>query len=155
MLVRVREAYGDHFPPHVTIFDSGPGLYDFHRCLNGATSGLPRWLWVATWPGSALIVILYATLYAGRRDAFRYWFEKHNEVVGEARRAYIYGENDEMIASSHVERHAREAQKNGYVVQMEKFAGSGHVLHMRQDEKRYWTIVNEVWEGSKAASPKL
>ncbi|KAI9151237.1 Transmembrane protein 53 [Paramyrothecium foliicola] len=155
MLARVREAYGTAFPPHVTIFDSGPGLYNFTRCLNGATAGLPWWLWVATWPGSALITVLYASLYAGRRDAFRYWFEIHNEVGGEVRRAYIYSEADDMIAISHVERHAREAEEKGYNVRLEKFNGSAHVSHMRLDENRYWITVKETWQRPRTASSRL
>jgi hypothetical protein len=155
MLARVREAYGRPFPPHVTIFDSSPGLYSFRRCLNGATSGLPRWLWVAVWPGSALITVSYAAYYAGRRDGFRYWFEMHNKVDGEVRRAYLYSGADEMIASSHVERHAQEAKSKGYDVRLEKFTGSRHVSHMRIDTTRYWTIVKDTWQGAQPVSSKL
>ncbi|CCG84209.1 protein of unknown function [Taphrina deformans PYCC 5710] len=62
------------------------------------------------------------------------------------RRTYIYSKEDALIEWRDVENHARAAQESGNnKVIKELFHGSAHVMHLRQDEKRYWQIVQDAW----------
>ncbi|CRG86738.1 hypothetical protein PISL3812_03749 [Talaromyces islandicus] len=54
---------------------------------------------------------------------------------------YIYSESDDLVPSKDVEEHAAHAVAKGREVELEKFDGSPHVGHMRQDPERYWAIV--------------
>ncbi|KAE8386048.1 DUF829-domain-containing protein [Aspergillus alliaceus] len=66
-------------------------------------------------------------------------------------RLYIYSDSDPLIGDKDIESHAREAKAKGYgKVELEKFNGSGHVAHMRQDPKRYWAVISRFWENSCA-----
>jgi hypothetical protein len=62
-------------------------------------------------------------------------------------RLYIYSDSDPLIGERDVESHAREAEVKGYRrIELEKFSGSGHVAHMRQDPKRYWSLISRFWD---------
>ncbi|KAF7596963.1 hypothetical protein BBP40_011329 [Aspergillus hancockii] len=62
-------------------------------------------------------------------------------------RLYIYSDSDPLIGERDVESHAREAEAKGYRrIELDKFSGSGHVAHMRQDPKRYWSLVSSFWD---------
>lgn len=54
---------------------------------------------------------------------------------------YIYSESDDLVPWKDVEEHAARAVAKGRKVDLEKFRGSPHVGHMKQDPDRYWAIV--------------
>ncbi|KAE8139223.1 DUF829-domain-containing protein [Aspergillus pseudotamarii] len=64
-------------------------------------------------------------------------------------RLYIYSDSDPLIGDKDVESHGREAKAKGYRdIVLEKFQGSGHVAHMRQDPKKYWAAIARFWDKS-------
>ncbi|TVY44713.1 hypothetical protein LOCC1_G003082 [Lachnellula occidentalis] len=61
-------------------------------------------------------------------------------------RLYIYSVADDMVAWQDVEEHAKDAEKLGYTVYMEKYQDSGHAAHMMVDRERYWGAVDRLWQ---------
>ncbi|KAG8963108.1 hypothetical protein FRC03_003384 [Tulasnella sp. 419] len=64
-------------------------------------------------------------------------------------RAYIYSNNDALIAVPVVEAHAQVARNKGIPVRLEKYERTTHVGHMRANSVRYWDIVRDTWEDGK------
>ncbi|KZV73787.1 hypothetical protein PENSPDRAFT_662824 [Peniophora sp. CONT] len=67
----------------------------------------------------------------------------------QSRRLYIYSVKDHIIRYEDVERHIKEAERIGLVVDAEKYEHSQHIGHMRCDEKRYWDAVDSSWARAK------
>jgi hypothetical protein len=63
-----------------------------------------------------------------------------------ASRVYIYSKEDRIVHWKGIENSAKEADKHGYTVRLERFQGSQHVMHARQDPARYWSIVEGLWD---------
>ncbi|CAH0056998.1 unnamed protein product [Clonostachys solani] len=147
MLSKLRDAYGANFPAHVTIFDSCPGIKNFTTDMNAVTSGMSPLVKVVAYPFFSLLIVLYSICFIGREDSFAYYFRVHNEVTSEARRAYIYSDTDQIVNFHAVVKHATAAEEKGFHVRLEKFHGTKHVMHVRDDEERYWKIIRETWEG--------
>ena len=69
-------------------------------------------------------------------------------MQGETKRCYLYSEIDPTVGWHDVEAHTQDAAEKGFVVQSEKFEGSGHCAHIRVGGgRRYWAIVNSLWQG--------
>lgn len=144
---------GHVFPLHTAIYDSCPGLYSYWSAYNASIAGVPKgiWRWIMAPVIHALNIYLWIMTTLLRRPYHLLingnW---HNdpEKTRQTNRAYIYGKGDEMVEYEHIELHARQAAKNGYVVRKKLFEGSTHVAHVRADEKRYWKIVTDTWERS-------
>ena len=66
---------------------------------------------------------------------------------GALKRLYIYSAADKLIPAEDVEAHGREAIGiiGQHRVQMEDFVSSRHVGHVMLDEKRYWSLVEQLW----------
>ncbi|OAG05359.1 uncharacterized protein CC84DRAFT_1163917 [Paraphaeosphaeria sporulosa] len=133
-------------PPHVTIFDSCPGLFRIPRAVAFVSVGLPffqqliiapfLYAFAAFWTASMTLGLLPNSLAS--------WYKSHNEHLGntaEVRRVYIYSAADALTDHKDVETHAAEAKTKGFSVTLEKYEGSAHVAHLRKDEPRYWDIV--------------
>ncbi|KAH7310528.1 hypothetical protein B0I35DRAFT_75527 [Stachybotrys elegans] len=144
-----------HLPPHVTIFDSCPGVYTIRSTVAFVSVGLPRFVQLLAAPflyasatvWSALIVVGLLP------DGLREWGEAHNNIAlngSELRRAYISSPRDAIVGYQDVEAHAADAMAKGFSVVMEKYEDSGHVAHMRQDQDRYWNIVRMIMDGSNS-----
>lgn len=56
-------------------------------------------------------------------------------------RVYIYCKEDQLVPWEWVEANAESAEKKGWEVKKELFAGSKHVAHAMTDKERYWQIV--------------
>jgi hypothetical protein len=56
-------------------------------------------------------------------------------------RVYIYSKEDQLVPWQWVEANAESAEKKGWEVKKELFAGSKHVAHTVADKERYWQIV--------------
>lgn len=166
MLRLLREAYArsaqqgetSSFPPHVTVFDSAPGKLSWSRSVLAFSMGLARANFLVRLVGKLLIhgfVALYWLLHVpwGRPGSLGRTWAAHNDRDGngaEVRRTYVYSGSDELIDERDVEEHAAVARGRGYEVRLERFEGTAHVAHVRGDEERYWRVIKETWEGSKA-----
>jgi hypothetical protein len=139
-------------PPHVTIFDSCPGLFRIPRAVAFVNVGLPflqqliaaplLYAFAAFWTVSMALGLL--------PNSLRDWYKSHNndaENRTEVRRVYIYSPADALIDFKDVETHAAEAKTKGFSVALEKYERSAHVAHLRKDESRYWEIVRRTMEG--------
>jgi hypothetical protein len=71
----------------------------------------------------------------------------HEENTAERRRTYIYSAEDTLTDWRDVEAHAKEAERKGFEVGLERYKGSKHVAHAREDERRYWGIFKRTVEG--------
>lgn len=138
-------------PLHCTVFDSTPGEFTYRGSVAAYGATLPPgWRRAVALPLVHLLVIVYWVWNAvSGRDVLRYWGGRHNDraLVREARRSYVYSEEDMLIPWRAVERHAAEARQRGFEPRLEKFTGSSHVAHMVRDPERYWRVVRETWEG--------
>ncbi|RYP20592.1 hypothetical protein DL767_009417 [Monosporascus sp. MG133] len=140
-------------PPHVTVFDSCPGVYSIPRAVAFVSVGLSSfqqliaapilYAWAAVWSASMALGLL--------PDSLRDWGNAHNDTgnMAEVRRVYIYSPSDALTDYKAVEAHAAEAKTKGFSVALEKYEGSAHVAHLRKDESRYWEIVRRIMEGSE------
>jgi hypothetical protein len=139
-------------PPHVTIFDSCPGLFRMARAVAFVSVGLPffqqliaapfLYAFAAFWIASMALGLL--------PDSLSHWYKSHNDNAAnaaEVRRVYIYSPTDALTDYKDVETHAAEAKTKGFSVALEKYDGSAHVAHLRKDENRYWGVVRRIVEG--------
>lgn len=157
-------------PPHITIFDSAPGRFQYTRSIYAFTMALPRPPQISRlkfWLLQCAVRLVCASYWVlrlvvlGRRNgSLDRTFAAHNDPgvnVGgrELRRTYIYSREDRMVDFRDVEAHAAEARRRKDVVvgevRVERFEGTAHVAHMRGDEERYWRVVKESWEGEKSS----
>lgn len=159
MLYHLYDLYAESYrrqllPPHVTIFDSLPGRWNYSAgtgaVLVGLPSGLMRLLFL---PFVHLLGIFWWIKFRVLRipEEASVWALAHNDTsrVRETGRAYVYSEADTFVHFSTVEEHADQAEGNGFVVERrEKFVNSSHVAHARSDPDRYWAFTKEVWEAS-------
>jgi len=143
-----------YLPPHVTIFDSAPGLYSYSRGIIALQMGMTLWQRILRGPLIRFLLLVQWLAYVpwGRPDPFRRVFHNDHAVhppgdTGEVRRAYVYSKEDRLVDWNAVERHAAEAERSGYRTRLELFAGTPHVAHSRGDEGRYWGIVRDIWDG--------
>ncbi|KAH8781025.1 hypothetical protein F5883DRAFT_539183 [Diaporthe sp. PMI_573] len=139
-------------PPHITIYDSCPGLFRIPRAVAFTNAGLSSFQQLIAMPFMYGIATLWSVLMALSLlpDSLGNWYKSHNHNVANAaeiRRVYIYSCTDALIDDKDVEAHAAEAEAKGYFITLEKFEGSSHVAHLRKDENRYWEIVRRTMEG--------
>ncbi|KAI2601821.1 hypothetical protein GGR54DRAFT_626797 [Hypoxylon sp. NC1633] len=137
-------------PPHVTVFDSCPGVWSIPHAVAFVGVGLSSfqkliaapilYAWAAAWSTSMALGLL--------PDSLGDWGKAHNESgnTAEMRRVYIYSPSDALIDYKAVEAHAADAQSKGFSVTLERYEGTAHVAHLRKDEGRYWEIVRRIME---------
>ncbi|CAI6070927.1 unnamed protein product [Clonostachys chloroleuca] len=143
-------------PYHVTIFDSSPSVFRIQQTVAYLTTGMssPAHRTVAIPALYTIATGLSAMINLGLwKDVLLHWGKSHNDPskVRERRRVYIYSDTDPVVSHLDVEAHADQAEKNGFEVYKEPFAGSGHIAHVREDEARYWEIVRSIWRGTPRA----
>lgn len=157
MLCHLYDAYKpSSLPRHVTIFDSAPGQWSYKSCLTAVSVGVSgKWKFLLT-PFFHVMVIGYYVKHfifpwnRTRGDPLARCAATHNDPAinaAEVRRAYIYSDADQLVASDAVEKHGADAKRKGFEVRMEKFVGSGHVAHTKTEVERYWRIVDDTWRG--------
>ncbi|KAE8350315.1 hypothetical protein BDV28DRAFT_43281 [Aspergillus coremiiformis] len=143
-------------PIHGLILDSTPGgcsfSREFHRWTAGVAIGFAFLPKVLAKFVAVIIVLLRFGLpgllgkeslpVRGRRVV-----NSSDFIPTTSGRLYIYSDSDPLIGEKDVESHAQEAKTKGYgKIELEKFEGSGHVAHMRQDPKRYWAAIARFWD---------
>ncbi|KAE8381285.1 hypothetical protein BDV26DRAFT_95992 [Aspergillus bertholletiae] len=145
-------------PIHGLILDSTPGGSSFPREFHRWTAGVA--LGFAFLPG--LLAKLVAAIIVLLRFGIPGLFGRENLAVRGRRvvnspdyipttsaRLYLYSDADPLIGDKDVESHGHQATAKGYRhIELEKFQGSGHVAHMRQDPKRYWAAIARFWDKS-------
>ncbi|KKY33975.1 hypothetical protein UCDDA912_g06079 [Diaporthe ampelina] len=164
-LRHLREQYaastGGPFPRHVTVYDSAPGRFQWQRSVTAFMASAARASAPARLAVLAVVNCLLALYWAahvpwGRPGYLDRTWLAHNDRqanAAEARRAYIYSDEDALVDARDIEEHAASAVRNGFVVAaLEKFVGGAHVAHVRVDEARYWGAVKNTWENSSSIS---
>ncbi|KAI7782253.1 hypothetical protein LA080_013659 [Diaporthe eres] len=159
-LRHLREQYaasGPRFPRHVTVYDSAPGKFQWQRSVTAFMASATRLAAPARLTMLVVVNCLFALYWAAHvpwgRPGYldRTWLAHNDHAANpaEARRAYIYSDEDALVDSRDIEEHAASAKQNGFVVAaLEKFVGSAHVAHVRVDEARYWRVVKDTWENN-------
>lgn len=157
LLRAYREINSSPFPPHVTIFDSCPGRATFKRSVLALSSALPAF------PPARLVLLLLIYLVvsvywvifipfgiADPIERVRRALRSRILMPEETKRCYIYSGTDPMVGWHDIEAHAQHAAGEGFVVQREKFVGSGHCAHVKVEGGiRYWAIVNNLWQARR------
>lgn len=146
------------FPPHVTVFDSAPGRWQWTRSVTAFSLAVAQSNLIIRALVKALAHCLSAfywlfTVPWGRAGFLeRTWLAHNDKTINgaENRRVYIYGREDRLVDYRDVQEHAAQARQRGYEVALEEFEGTAHVAHARGDEQRYWTIVKNSWDSSLA-----
>ncbi|KAF1992968.1 hypothetical protein P154DRAFT_591757 [Amniculicola lignicola CBS 123094] len=138
-------------PPHVTIFDSCPGLFRIPRAVAFVSVGLSFFQQLIAAPFLYAFAVFWTLSMALGLlpNSLGDWYKSHNHDLGntaEVRRVYIYSAADALTDYRDVETHAVEAKTKGFSVALEKYEGSAHVAHLLKDEDRYWDIVRRVME---------
>jgi hypothetical protein len=144
---------GSPLPMRAQVIDSAPGNGDWLRSHKAMATSLPRfWLWRML--GSVTIHLFLAVLFVigklGRRerimDVMRRQLNDASLFNKRAPRVYLYSKADEMVGHDEVEEHADQAEAQGWKVTRVRFERSPHAGHIREDEGRYWSAVQEAWE---------
>ncbi|KAI9151223.1 transmembrane 53-b [Paramyrothecium foliicola] len=146
MLSHLRAAFDDKLPPHVIIFDSGPGLYSHGHGLKACTMGMSLPVKVVAYPILTVVSIIYVLWYTGRLHPFARWYYSHNKGEGEVRRTYILSDSDTLIHHSLIENHAREAEEKGYtffgeVNYLDSSPYSGSIFDSQQREVQMYQFM--------------
>lgn len=157
LLLAYGETTAGPFPPHITIFDSCPGRASFERSVLALSSALPKFLlahlFLQFWIYIVVSVYWVACTSFGIVDPVERLRQAMNSqtIMGtEIKRCYMYSEVDPMVWWQDIEDHAQEAVERGFVVQLEKFEGTGHCAHVRLGGgMRYWAIVNTLWQATQ------
>ncbi|EPE30542.1 hypothetical protein GLAREA_03509 [Glarea lozoyensis ATCC 20868] len=138
-------------PPHVTIFDSAPGLFHISNSIAFISVSFSPfqtllatpllYLWAILWSGAMALGLL--------PDLLGDTYKSHNHHEGngrEVRRVYVYSEEDKLSDFRDVEKHHAEAGRRGFETRLEMWRGSRHVEHARGDGERYWGVVRRCVE---------
>ncbi|KAF8901504.1 hypothetical protein CPB84DRAFT_1846799 [Gymnopilus junonius] len=66
----------------------------------------------------------------------------------ESPRLYIYSDADAMVPWTSVERHLSVLSERRMPFVAEKYIGTQHVSHAKQDPRRYWEAVHSLWRSA-------
>ncbi|CAG9998457.1 unnamed protein product [Clonostachys byssicola] len=119
MLGKLLDANGANLSAHVTIFNSCPSIKNFTTDMNAVTSGMSTPVKFIAYPFFLLLIVLCSICFIGREDSFAYCPRVHNEVISEARRAYIYSDTGQIVDYQTVAKHATAAEESGFHVRLE------------------------------------
>ncbi|KIX08749.1 uncharacterized protein Z518_03406 [Rhinocladiella mackenziei CBS 650.93] len=146
-------------PIAALVFDSTPSLPSAARSHTAICEALPKSI-PARAIGSAAVWAYLGIGYVldkvgGKENIIMTLRRKLNHPQGAfmqryLNRLYIYSQADPLIPAEDVEQHAREAAAvigNGRV-EMADFVSSRHVGHVMLDERRYWNVIETLWNKS-------
>lgn len=154
---------GHKFPLHAKILDSCPGRGNFSRSYLALAAPFERQPIYLRLPASFAIVLILCLFWLlvtsfGAQNPIETIRQRMNDksLVSETKRVYTYSDTDPMVHWQEVEDHAEDARSKGFLVEMEKFKGSGHAAHVRiGGGERYWRIVEELWAYSKPSNEDI
>ncbi|KAJ7130600.1 hypothetical protein C8R44DRAFT_66388 [Mycena epipterygia] len=147
-----------------TIIDSAPGSGEYSSLLRTLTTNVksPAVQAILTIPAS-MVYLTIRLRRTGQENLFTLLHTRlqMQELIpladSHAPRLYIYSDTDTMVPSTSVERHISVLRTStpSLDIKVEKFIGSSHVLHERQDPERYWNAIRAVWHRSSPIHAKL
>ncbi|KAJ6591052.1 hypothetical protein DFH09DRAFT_192320 [Mycena vulgaris] len=149
-----------------TIIDSAPGTGEYSSMLNTLTMNVqsPAVKAILPIPVSIFYLALRvrgAVVGQGNLFSRLHLGLQTQELLplteSHSPRVYIYSATDLMVPARSVERHISVLRESSpsFDLEVEKFTGSRHVLHERQDPDRYWNAVRRVWDRSSLIRAKL
>ncbi|KAI9758707.1 MAG: hypothetical protein M4579_002882 [Chaenotheca gracillima] len=154
-----RKTTGKLLPFQGLILDSAPGGRDYMSGVRAFSQALPKQFFLRLIGLVAIHLTIVSAFVIG------VVFRKESPIARIARnlndaklmdprasRSYIYSESDELVPWQEVEQHSIEAEQKGWIVRREKFQGSTHVGHLRVDERRYWSVVEETWQAGNVST---
>jgi len=159
-------------PIVAVIMDSSPSLPHFGSAYNAMTVPLATQPLPIRLLGSMFVVIMLTIVMLmdilGIQENMLYVLRREiNDPAYpyiRADRVYICSESDKMVGIDGVIAHSQETlrqiksgvlgdeESRRWTVRVEEFEGSTHVGHVRVDEPRYWSIVDEIWQRGVASS---
>ena len=147
-----RETEGHLLPMNALVLDSAPGRTEIQRSAEALSYEIPK-AWYLRLPSMSLIYLSLAVLWAvltimGWTNTIdRVWDELNDPdlIDVQAARGYIYSKADKLVFWKDVENHADEAEAKGYRVVKERYENTEHVAHMRSEQKRYWSVIADLW----------
>ena len=156
LLRNYRSAVGQRFPLHAKILDSCPGRGSFRRSYLALSAPFDRQpVYLRLLSSLAVVIILCIHWILVTSLQFENPIEtirqglNDKQITRETKRVYIYSDADRMVDWQEVEDHAADARSRGFVVDLERFEGSGHAAHVRVGGgERYWQIVKDLWRES-------
>lgn len=153
-----RRANNAILPINALAMDSAPGNSRLFDSIRAMSSVLPksRPLRPLYWAGIALIFLYlmwlraYYGIFGGMPVTWRVygWLNDPALIDARAKRLYIFSRSDGMIWWQDVVEHCKIARENGVVASFEEFHGSLHVAHMVKDPRRYWHLMEYLWDGT-------
>jgi hypothetical protein len=158
------ELYNEPMPHVLAVYDSTPGQSkvtwsNLKRWSNamamGPASKLP-WPFFVTQTlciGFFIFIHLFDFV-VGRESSPKFChrlFFDDKWMSKDSTRLFMYGKEDILIPSEHIEEHIAEGLRCGYKTESQIFE-SGHVDHMRRDPERYWRTIDEAWKRAAASS---
>ncbi|KAI9735297.1 MAG: hypothetical protein M1818_006491 [Claussenomyces sp. TS43310] len=153
-----RAAAGRALPIAVEILDSCPGSSHLDRSVEAFTTGFanqPVVRFVAAILLRAFLLAYVLVLWIRGTDdritLLRARLNDEDLFDADARRLYLYGDQDTMVFYRDIEDHAEEAEQLGWRCTTEKFKDGKHVGHMMMDAARYWRAVRAAWDGADSA----
>ncbi|KAJ7612099.1 hypothetical protein FB45DRAFT_939865, partial [Roridomyces roridus] len=149
-----------------TIIDSAPGAGEFSSLLTTLGTNFQSPTVKALLPIPVSVIYAGALMQRVARNQGNLFVLVHRYLEREdllpladveAPRTYIYSTEDQMVPFSSVEGHLAKLNASGrpFNVAAEKFSGSAHVSHERQDPGRYWNAVWAAWERSGPIRARL
>ena len=159
------QRHGSVLRHDLVVLDSTPGSSDFFPNVGrwsramaiGATSTLPiPFLAAQAVAAGFLGAMHFAGWMVGRVSAAEFSVGAvNNSAIADVttRRLYLYSKEDDIIHYEDIEWHAKDAAKQGFVVDSEIFEGTPHVGHMRKYPERYWDAIAESWRRVAEAQP--
>ncbi|MCJ1396599.1 hypothetical protein MMC18_009500 [Xylographa bjoerkii] len=137
-----KETEGRLLPMNAIVLDSGPGRATFERTGEALAYELPN-AWYLRLPSMALMYLFVFMFWAvltvtGWTNIIdRVWQELNDPdlISIKATREYIYSKADKLVMWKDVENHADEAEAKGYQTKKETYENTGHVAHMKLDQK--------------------
>ncbi|KAF1917415.1 indole-diterpene biosynthesis protein-like protein PaxU [Ampelomyces quisqualis] len=147
---------GTVLPMRIQVLDSCPTKAPWMKSHAAISASLPKtWFW--DWFGSALVHLLLLctaiawTLTGKENKGIALYRQLNDTLVFDKTvpRVYIYSHADVMVGFKEVDEHADIASTKGWNVTKVKFERSSHCGHVREDEKKYWTVILEAWTNSQ------
>lgn len=158
-----KEMHDAPFPHQLLSMDSTPGSTDlsadnlvrWSRAMALGTAGFFPWPFLVTQSIFGLFLLASGTHGAiiGRESAGTWSRKAANNEAWEtklARKLYMYSKEDDLIRWQDIEVHVAETRRLGWQADVEVFAGTGHVGHMRQHGEQYWAAIRASWERAMA-----
>lgn len=146
-------------PISALVLDSTPSLPSSRRAHTAISESLPKSGpgrvigSAAVWAYIGLAKVIETV--AGNEDITTSLRRRLNDpngafMQGTLKRLYIYSQADKLIPAPDVEAHAEEAVSliGRDRVRLEDFVSSKHVGHVMLDERRYWSLIEDLWKES-------